>query len=274
MRIQVLVLVLALVLGISLSACSSDDTTDAASDGIGGKGTGSSGTANASLGGRSNLAGSGNQSGTGGTSSQNVAGSANVNAGCAAWPKQKVFPTVGPFFYGPNPGPCKMTVLPTSATVAEQIFTFNYDTTKQLASQTSGDGAAVVTYQFEQGLLVSETSTTNGDATVTTYTYSGNTVTYSSTTSGGVISGYRYTLDAQGYPIATTALNPPATVTESTPTYYAYEYENCRIVRRVGYNAVNAVVANYLTQYTYDSLGRVSHRTSATRDELYDYSCW
>jgi YD repeat-containing protein len=269
---------LSVLLGILVLACDSEESTNVSAGAPGGNlGSGNAGTSNTSAG------GSGSQSGTGGTSTQNqggtanvnAGGTANVNAGCAAWPKAKLFPTIGPFFYGTNPGPCKMIVTSGTTSTSTTTFNYTYDASGQLTGQVTDDGSQVTTYQYEQGLLTHETSTntTASTQTVTTYTYSGNTVTYSSASAGATVSGYVYTLDAQGYPITVTALQVTST-DASVATHHTYEYENCRLLRRVGYNAANEEVTGQAAAYTYDESGRVSHRTMANRDESYDYSCW
>ena len=239
-------------LGLIGAACSSDPGPLAATGGSGNGGV-------SATGGISN----GGVVGTGGTTAQNSAGGMS---NCPTWPREKLLPIIGPFFYGPNPGPC-------TRTFQGVTYTFAYDSAGLVSSQSTGSSTTIAVTRT-QGLDTTEVVNGSQGSTTTTYTYSANSIMGISTSSSGSQTQYFYTLNDQGYVTSYSLVGtPPLTM---MPVRYEYVYSNCRLIQRVAYLSNNSVDPNSTTQYAYDSQGRLTARTSpdATTDEQFDYSCW
>jgi YD repeat-containing protein len=256
-------MLLAATLTVLQIACSSGSSSDVAP---GSSTTDGSGSYGGSAGG-SGIGGAtqaGGQSSQGGSSST-LGGNSSTTQNCPLWPKEKLFPLTGLFFYGPNPGPCSIT----SSGVTK---TFSYDTSNRPIRLANPDNTDVTTYTYDQALLVSALEVTTTAQLNTTYTYSGNIASYTNSNASGLVSQYTYTLDAQGYPQTITAQGP--VFGAYSPTRYQNQYDNCRLSERLAYFADNTESSVEDTSYAYDSLGRIIERKSTTFDEIYDYSCW
>lgn len=241
----------ALLLGLLFVACSSDNTAS-----VGAAGGGSS-AGNASTGGVEASGGSG----TGSNAGAGAAGATGVAQDCPIWPREKLFPRVGPQFFGPDPGPCKVTL-------GADVFLQTYDSTGNLTQeQLEGDTTRSTTYQYDEGLLVSGTGTTSF-----AYRYGTSSAGYSVSNGSRVLSDFDYSLDERGYPVEITNLVASASTT--APTRYVYQYEGCRFVERIAYASDDTPLPQYSIEFVYDDAGHITEQRSPSGDTLFDYSCW
>jgi hypothetical protein len=183
---------------------------------------------------------------------------------CTPWPKSKLFPLIGPFF-GSVPGPCTLTR-------AGIEYLFLYDTSGVVTYLASTNKPDITMYEYDQGLLTTETRTRVSRVTTTTYEYSDDLVRTVTTSQDSPETVYEYTLDDLGYVQEAKLMNPVASV--SQPTHYSYEYQNCRLHWRIAYDPNDAANLDATAEYSYDAEGDVIRRTSTITDELFDYSCW
>jgi hypothetical protein len=242
------------VLAMTFVACSSDNTADTGASPASTGGSNNGGAINA-----------GGQATQGGASTASSGGNSSPTQNCPPWSKEKLFPIVGTYFYGPNPGPCTVTT-------QGAVYTVTYNASNKPIRQATSDNVNVTTYAYTSGLLTSETDLNQTNQTNIAYQYSDNVAGYTSSSAASVMSTYTYTLDAQGYPQSLMAQG--AILGANSPTRYQFVYDNCRIIERVAYLADNTESTNSDLFYSYDSQGRISERKSALFDETYDYSCW
>lgn len=210
---------------------SSGGATSGGNAGDGGSDTGGSDTGGTSTGGATNAGGTTSAGGTGNTED------------CPAAEIPRLFPVIGPFWFGPDPGPC---------------------------SAQPND----VTYEYEGGLLVS--STTGGGETyvrdaesrlievvsvadAASYAYDGNTVTETRSTHSVV-----YTLSTTGYPLRAEVLTNGSTA----PTTYTYFYDDCRLSLR---DAPGALADR---AYEYDDQGHLMAIVDGSSSTTFAYDCW
>lgn len=186
---------------------------------------------------------------------------AGNNDNCPAWSAAKLMPLVGPFFYGTDSRPCRVR----NAVQNTNIYiAYNGD---QVASMTAVSSNDQTTYSYNgDGVIVKATRTQASGTSVTTYEYTSESLTQTTET-GGVTSTTLYRLDAQGYPTVAT-VNPPL---EGQPVRFVHEYENCRLVRRVAYNADGSVNNDVSAEYFYDDSGRIYERDAPKDDQIYGY---
>src|SRR6202142_509877 len=147
----------------------------------------------------------GNASGTGGAPGHIIDKDAGDTSTCPLWPQEKLFPLVGPFFFGPDKGPCTNTETDRSLTGPNTVFTLTYtydDSGEPLKAATPTDlpsGVHIINYTYAGGLLQSDSDFAGGPLSNTTFYYGTGTAGYSTTNAKGVTSTYEHTLDAQGY---------------------------------------------------------------------------
>jgi len=212
------------------------------------------------------LVGSGGSS-TGGTPEQSGgAGGSLVSEGCPQWPRSQLFPYVGPWFYGPHPGPCSMLIGET--TNPNFWLDFSYDeATGHVIGATGLDGDT--TYVWENDLLVRETTG------ATTYEYVYETDVVRINRDGAPL--YAYHLDPDGYPVDL-EMN-----VDSDPAFdvrMRHDYENCRIVSRTVVEIAPVAAGSegsFAKIIEYDDEGNLSLRRDSNgtgRDERFTYDCW
>ncbi len=223
----------------------------------------------------------GKPSGTGGAPSH-IFDAGNTTM-CPAWPQDKLFPFVGPFFYGPDDGPCTNTETDRSLTGPDKSFTLTYsydDSGQPVKATTPTDllsGVHVINYTYADGLLQSNSDFAGGLLSSTTYRYGTDTVGYTTQDATGAISNFDYTLDAQGYPQTISysrIVNGQLSIPTDIPTHFEFEYANCRIQKRVAYlNDFTEVPASN-AQFTYDDVGHLIEIDSTMTNFTFDYACW
>jgi len=195
----------------------------------------------------------------------------NATAGCAEWPASRFVPYLGVRFYGPDPGPCSMTLQ--DGTIME----FAYDASNLPTGATSTDGTKTWTYTYTNGLVTAENDvdTEIGRTLTFGYVYGANTFAYDASYGDSSASNYTatYQLDSRGYPqLATIQSSSSATY----PHRYTYSYEECRITTRTGYLDDGSVSRDYSWEYGYDGTGHLVSMTAfdASSSLTFDYACW
>ena len=186
-----------------------------------------------------------------------------MTAGCAPWPKSKMAPWVGFFFFGPDPGPCSETVTSSTGTQSKTVFT--YDAAGKPTS-ISYDSGTVDTYVYA-GELISQVL--RAGSLYASYTYEPYSVHYDAVGLFNV----EWQLDALGYPRKLIYSHQLSAGVAPTVETYQYQYQNCRLVART------QTVANATTMddwhYQYDAAGHISTITAANQTTFQeDYSCW
>lgn len=184
---------------------------------------------------------------------------------CTAWPPARLLPLVGPFFYGPSPGPCTYRSTggePTTTTYGYQDGRVQSEVETSDAQQ---QPLLQLTYARDaEGKLISGTATDM----LETFEYGADYLLDTTTRNGMQTQQVRYTLNARGYPISALF-----TIVGKEDRSIAYRYENCRLQGRT-ITTTSGTVTEELS-YTYDSMGRVAARlNSAGLGDTYDYSCW
>jgi hypothetical protein len=202
---------------------------------------------------------------------------------CPVWPLEKLFPLVGPFFFGPDQGPCTNTQTDRSLTGPDKSFTLTYtynDSRQPLKAATPTDmpsGIHVINYTYADGRLQSNTDFAGGPLSNTTYRYGTDTAGFTTVDAAGAVSNFDYTLDAQGYPQTVSyskIVNGQRLALADVPVHFEYEYVGCRIQRRVAYLPDFTEVPSSNAQFTYDDVGHLIDINSDTTEYSFDYSCW
>ena len=209
---------------------------------------------------------------SGGSSAGSSSGSAGSSSGaagtgqCPAWPSHRLMPTVGPLFYGPDPGPCTETSI-TSA--SQTVGSYSFDDTGRVTKVSFGSSIRV--YNWIDGTLSSISYTGTGQLDVVVeYTWSAAKVTESLPGSGESIR--EYLLDAAGYPTQYW-LTDPSLGTRRLGA--SYTYVDCRLTHREAFNADGSSDSRQTADYKYDALGHMATRNNADGSEtVFDYSCW
>lgn len=175
--------------------------------------------------------------------------SSGGTSGCPPIAIARVLPIVGPFFMGPDPGPCSQT---SSDGISDAVYTYEGEL---VASSTLYEGETyvrddqqrLIAYQsvafdipvvYEEGAFVEETA----PGTLT-----------------------RYELDELGY-----LLRAIRNQGSSEELVWEYQYEDCRLVRR----APPPNSEHSARVYSYDAVGHISSYTEGESVITFDYSCW
>ncbi len=199
---------------------------------------------------------------------------------CPVWPQAKLFPRVGPFFYGPDLGPCSYTETDHAPGALQETFTLFYtynDSGEAVtaASPSSDTLHYIYNYTYNQGLLATYKSFAAGLSTSATFDYGTDTAGYYVfDANGNPQSRYDYSLDSQGYPTTVTyslIVNGQRTTPTSGAVRLEYEYANCQIQNGITFLADGTTST---ANYTYDSLGHLIDVSSTDVDVSFDYSCW
>jgi hypothetical protein len=175
-------------------------------------------------------------------------------------------PEIGPYFYGPDPGPCSKIFKSDS----NYLMKYTYQAEKLYSSQDMREGTTAVTSTSTYGVDAEgriESIKTGTDTTVFEYgaDYLLDTTTIQS---GTRVIQVRYALSSSGYPMS-------ATITDAGKSKEAlrYDYIDCRLVTRVSLDSSGNV--QYQLNYTYDAAGHVASRLDEDKyGDIYDYSCW
>jgi len=189
-----------------------------------------------------------------GANAAGASGDTSGTSACPVWPRTRLMPIIGPFFYGMDPGPC-----------ADVGYTYTYEAGRLLTRQNRAT-QATSTFEYDaQGLLTGSTST---DASSSVFEFGADYVLdVEKGPDGSITSQIRYALTANGYP-TTFSLD-----SLGEPTRYgSYAYDNCRLFERT--RDVGTTIPEKVS-YAYDSEGHVSARTCVcSSDTTFDYSCW
>ncbi len=222
-----------------------------------------------------------NSLGTGGAPSH-IQDAGDTTA-CPSWPQDKLFPWVGPFFYGPDQGPCSYTETDHSATGPDRVFTVTYtyndsgQPVKAATPTNTPSNIHLINYTYKDGLLDSDSDFAGGLLSNTTFSYATDTVAYTTVEASGAISSFDYTLGAQGYPQTISyslIVDGKPTIPTDISVHFEYEYADCRIQRRVAYKQDFTEVPSDNAQFTYDDVGHLIDISSSSNDVTFDYSCW
>ena len=249
----------ACTLVVTLLACSSSHSGP---DGAGARGGGTSvGSAGNGTGGSGAQGNPGGQAG--GTSGGGAPGAQGGNTGstsgmpsgnCPAWPLAKLFPFPGPFFYGPDPGPCQTN---------DGSTTFSY-ANGRVQSDTDGVAHQLETFTWQGDRL---TSSSAADL-ISEYTYSPGYATIVTTGPNVPTLTQTYRLDSSGYPLDITADRGAGPA-----QWIKYVYVGCLLDRRIETDANGNELSSpeyEPLRYMYDAQGHVLARGQ----QQFDYSCW
>ena len=187
---------------------------------------------------------------------------------CPAWPLSQVLPLVGPWFYGPHPGPCSRTDSGSSAGLV--VVDYSYDDADRLVEAVSADGASSEQYEWdEQGRLTRRINHTAAGDTRYDYSYADDGILE---TSPDVATRVEYQLGPQGYVTRTLLdVNDDGIVDGSIE----YQYRDCRMLRRITEQPPDSGNIAELMIYEYDSDGSLSARiANASLVTTFDYGCW
>jgi len=193
---------------------------------------------------------------TGTDAGQSDAGTEN----CAPWPREKLMPAIGPFFFGANPRPCRVKYVSSDTNLYYEYSDGHLIAATAVASNDK------TTYQLEGDLIVGATRTQPSGTSTIAFEYTDDLL-IQTTTAGGTQSSITYQLGPNGYPTLAT-LQPPQ---QGQPVRFVHEYDTCRLVRRVAYNADGSVSNDNTAEYHYDALGRIEQRYTPKDDQLYGY---
>ena len=203
------------------------------------------------------------------------------NSQCPAWPLEKLFPVVGPFFYGPDKGPCSATETDRPSGAVPKTFTVNYTYNGEQPAMAHTPAGSTLVHQYEytylQGLLSKELDFKEGLQSQITYTYDTHKASYLLIDAGGNRFQYDYTLDPNGYPTSVdlgTYVNGTLTPPASGPARFVFEYERCAIQRRAALTLAGDPSAPSTSTYVYDDAGHLVDINSPDREVVYDYACW
>ena len=243
-------------LAFGVLACSSSQSGPGGADAQGG-------AASASGGASAGRTGTGNPSGQAGRASDGGAPGAegggtgttsgNPSANCSPWPLGKLFPFVGPFFYGPDPGPCQTN---------DGTYTFSY-ADGHVQSDTDNTHHLTETFTWQTDRLLASSVSDSLDS----YTYSPGSVVIVTTQAGATPMTQTYRLNSAGYP-----LDVSVDTGAGAQRWFKYGYVGCLLDRRFETDATGHELSpqNEEVRYIYDAQGHVLARNKA----LYDYGCW
>lgn len=233
--------------------------------GGGGVGGGIGGGASTTSQGGTSLAGLGGSTPSGSGGGNIVVGGAGASGGgtCPTWPRSKLLPTVGPQFYGPNPGPCTSTTL--EQTGASTTTTYAYADGLLISAVYPSSSRK---YSYDAGVLASYTTTSTTESSTVKVSWTSDAAV--TTASSGMV--IRYVLDGSGYPQEVWAA--PSDTGPSTRVI-RFEYADCRLVQKLSLLITGEVDPRNSSVLEYDEVGRiVAQRDGWGTVISYDYGCW
>jgi hypothetical protein len=240
---------------LTLAACGDDEAE-------GGPSTSGSGGAGAS--------GSAASTGSGGAGGSGEGGAGGGVTGCPELAGRAPMPELGPWMYGPHPGPCTQTDTSTD-TGDVTSFVYEYDGQRLVgAVETHASETFTHTFEYEGDRMVRMTRIGTGNPRVLDITYDdgARSITY-----GNDEYFVRYDLDDQGRPAHVTYDR----FTDERPTITTeIVYDGCRLLRREqGVNPLDGTPSPSLPAFTYTFDGDLLvERDGETLRSVYDYSCW
>jgi hypothetical protein len=186
---------------------------------------------------------------------------------------------VGPFFYGPDPGPCSYTETDQPSSNSPKIYTVVYTYADGLATlAATGNNDHHFEYTYVDGLLDREDKHFElGLLSSVTYRYGAGTAGYTRFSPANKNHSYDYVLDDKGYPQTLTYSekdNGQDATPAGTGVRFVYEYADCRIQKLTGYTSGGAVDSASTSTFSYDDAGHLLEVNSANYDFTYDYACW
>ncbi|MGC4070183.1 MAG: hypothetical protein QM784_37095 [Polyangiaceae bacterium] len=208
---------------------------------------------------------SGGLGGGGTTSGGTSTPTGTVPVGCEPWPIDKLLPFAGPSFYGPDPGPCSVTL--TTLGAAADVYDYVYSDDDVLVRLVYHD--TQLNYQSYTYDSLGRISTITTGADVTTLSYAPNAVTLT-----GPSEITRYQLDALGYPVSVTSTS---ILKKELTTSGTFTYDKCRLVSTTYTDGKGAPLPGEgSTTIAYDSEGHMVRRenVSSGRVATYDFGCW
>jgi hypothetical protein len=159
---------------------------------------------------------------------------------------------VGPFFYGPDPGPCQAGT-----------YTFSY-ADGHVQSDTDNTHQLTETFTWLTDRLLGSSVSDSVDS----YTYSPGSVVIVTAHAGTTAMTQTYRLNSAGYP-----LDVSIDTGAGAQRWLKYDYVGCLLDRRFETDATGHDLSspqNEEIKYSYDAQGHVRARNA----ELYDYGCW
>lgn len=240
---------------LALVACGGDEASDETS-------TSGSGGAGA--------AGSAASTGSGGAGGSGDGGGGAGATGCPELAGRVPMPELGPWMYGPHPGPCAQTDTEMD-TGLETSIVYEYDGQHVIgAVETQGSDTHTHTFDYEGGRMIRMTRTGAADTRVLEIDYDDDA---RAITFGNDDYFVRYDHDDQGRPAQLTfdrfADDLPTITTEIV-------YDGCRLLRREqGVSPLDGAPSPSLPSFTYVFDGDLLvERVGETSHTVYDYSCW
>ncbi len=186
---------------------------------------------------------------------------AGTTENCPEWPKEKLMPMIGPFFFGNLPRPCRVKNVLNGTS---QYYEYQGDHVATLTAVAANDQT---TFQYEGDLIVGAARTQPSGSSTQTYDYTAERLTQTAE-SDGTTSKTVYRLDARGYPTVAT-VEPPQ---EGQPARFVHVYKDCRLVQRIAYDADGSVNNDISAEYYYDDdTGRITERYAPKDDQLFGY---
>lgn|GEM_PF-1106928 len=241
-----------------------------AGEAAGGSGHGGSGQGGSGQGG--STAGS---TVTGGTAGQSADAGARDDAGsggspdvgdCPPWPRDRLMPTIGPLFYGPDPGPCTETSIMSSS---QTVGTYAFDDAGRVLNVTFPTSLRSYSYQDDALSRVTYTAPSKPDSVIT-YVWSATSVTETLTGTGETVR--EYMLNESGYPTELWVTDPDLGERRRSTIY---RYADCRLTHKEVVYSDGKPDPLQTADYAYDDAGHLIARTSTDGTKLeFDYSCW
>ncbi len=185
---------------------------------------------------------------------------------------------MGPFFYGPDLGPCSYTETDQPSSNSPKTYTIVYTYTDGLVTlAATANNDHHFEYTYKDGLLDQETHFELGLLSNVTYRYGAGTAGYTRFAPANKNYIYDYALDDKGYPLTLTYSeqdNGQDATPTNTAVRFVYETADCRIQEVTGYTAGGAVNTASTSTFSYDDAGHLIEVNSADFDLTYDYACW
>jgi hypothetical protein len=251
---------LALTFLLALAACGDGEADPPAASGNGASGAG--GSTGTNTGGAGGAGGEGGEGGAGGEVT-----------GCPGLAGRYPVPELGPWMYGPHPGPCAQieTNLQTQEEVQRDVYEYDGDRLVGGIRTHAGNGLMeTLAFEYEGERMVRMIRDGGTSSSVLTIAYDDDAP---SLTYGGDDYFVMYGFDDQGRP---TTLTFDYYKDETPPFTTDIVYEGCRLVRREqGVNPLDGTPHVSVPAYEYIFEGDllVERVGEATRS-VFDYSCW